>query len=91
MYVQHQKSVCVRVNICICIYTHTHLSMHTHTQIPEKDSNVLSDLKAMLYFEITFNTIMISLLLHFCYTYTLNIMKIMTLNYTVILNSKQIK
>lgn len=65
--------------------------MHTHTQIPEKDSNVLSDLKAMLYFEITFNTIMISLLLHFCYTYTLNIMKIMTLNYTVILNSKQIK
>lgn len=69
---------------------HTHTYINTHTQIPEKDSNVLSDIKAMLYFKITFNTLMISLLLHFCYTYTL-IMRIMTLNYTEIRNSKQMK
>lgn len=80
-----------RVYVCVCVYIHTHLSINTHTQIPEKDSNVFSDLKAMLYFKITFNTLMISLLLHFCYTYTLNIMRIMALNYTEILNSKQMK
>lgn len=85
------RRVYVCVYVYMYIYTHTHLSIHTHTQIPEKDSNVLSNLKAMLYFKITFNTLMISLLLHFCYTYTLNIMRIMTSNYTEILNSKQMK
>lgn len=40
--------------MCICmynirrvyvyIYIYTHLSIHTHTQIPEKDSNVLSQI-----------------------------------------------
>lgn len=69
------RRVYVCVYVYMYIYTHTHLSIHTHTQIPEKDSNVLSDLKAMLYFKITFNTLMISFLLHFCYTYTLNIMR----------------
>lgn len=37
--------------VCVCVHTHTHLSIHTHTQIPEKDSNVLSDLKAKLLFQ----------------------------------------
>lgn len=61
------------------MYMYTYLPTHTHTtqthhttphqtqtytHIPEKGSNVLSDLKAIPYFKITFNTILISILLH---------------------------
>lgn len=35
-----------------CMHVYTLIYTHRHTQIPEKDLNVLADLKAIFYFKI---------------------------------------
>lgn len=90
-----------RTHVCIYTYLYTHTSANTHahthisTQIPEKDSNVLSQiyLKAISCFKITFKHYydLPSAISNFCYTYAGCYENHELINYTVIPKSKKMK
>lgn len=91
MYVQHQKSVCVCV--CIYVYIHTYTLIYTHPY-----TNPWKGFKRSLrfkghalfqnYIQHPYDLLSATLLLHLHAEYY---EKLMTSNYTEILNSKQMK
>lgn len=71
----------------IHLFIHTHTNAHISTQIPEKDFNVLSDLKAIPISELH-STL---LRLPFCYQFLLHLCWMLCyelINYIVVPNSK---